>query len=89
MIDKFFFIFSYSSIQFVHKAIDGGVHVFFGVIGVNRTAIYLDRGFSFMPQFFYRKDTVYVRHQIEMTLDLFDFGLDITSEGIGYLDVMA
>jgi hypothetical protein len=89
VIDKLLFIFSYPPIEYVDQAIDCRVHVFFGVISVNRTTIYLYGRFSFVPEFLDSKNTVYVRHKIEMALDLFNFGFDVTPQGFGYLDVMA
>jgi hypothetical protein len=89
VVAELLFVFSYSPVQFVDKAIDRSVHVFFGIIGVNCAAIHLNSGLGFMTEFFNRQDTAYVRHQIKMPFDLFNLGLDITSKGFGYLDVMA
>jgi hypothetical protein len=89
MVNELLFVLSDPPIQFVYQAIDRGIHVFFGIISVNRATIYVHRGFRLMPEFFDCQDTAYVRHQIKMPLDLFNFGLDITSQGFGYFDVMA
>jgi hypothetical protein len=89
MVDELLFVLSYSPVQFIYQAIDCGVHIFFDVISIDRTTIYVNCGFGFVPEFFDCEDTAYVRHQIKMTFNFFDFGLDITSEGLGYLDVMA
>ena len=89
MINEFFFVFSYSPFEFVDKAVNSGIHVFFGVVSVNRTTVYVDACFCLVAQFLDREDTVDVRHQVKMTLDLLDLGFNISSECIGYFDVMA
>lgn len=89
VVDELFFVFSYPPIQFVYEAINCRVHIFFGVISVDRTTIYVDCSFGLMPEFFHREDTVYVRHKIKMPFDLLNLRFDITSKGFGYLNVMA
>lgn len=89
VVDEFFFVLSYPPIELVYQAIDRCIHVFFDCISVNRTAIHFDCSFCFVPQLLDSEDTVDVRYQIKVTCDLVNLGLDITSEGSGYLDVMA
>ncbi len=40
MIDHFFFVFFYLPSQFIYKAVDGRIHVFFSCVSVYRTAVY-------------------------------------------------
>jgi len=89
MIDQLFFVFSYSSIQFVYQSIDRRVHVFFDGVCVNRTTIHVDCGFSLMPKLFDSKYTVNVRYKIKMSLYFLDSCLDIAPQGLGYFNVMA
>ena len=89
VVDHLFFVFSDPSFQLVDEAVYCRVHVFFGVIGVNLATVYLDGGFRLVPEFLDRKDAAYIRNKIKMPCDFFDLGLDITSEGLGYLDMMA
>lgn len=58
VVDQFFFVLSDSSIQFVYQAINRGVHIFLDLFRVNRTTIYVYRGFGFVLQFFDCENTV-------------------------------
>lgn len=89
MIDEFLFVFSNSSVEFVGEAIDSGVHIGFGRICINCTTVHIDRGFRLMPQFFDGQYTADVGYEVKVTLDFLNFRLNITSEGIGYLNMMA
>ena len=89
VIDELFFVLSDSPLKFVHETIDRGVHVLFGVIGVDRTTIYTNSCFGFVPEFFDGQDTMDVRHEVKMTGCFLNFGLDIFSQRISNFDVMA
>ena len=89
MVNHFFFVFSDPSFQFVYEAVYRGVHVFFCVIGIDLAAIYFHGGFRLMPEFLHREDAVHIRDKIKVPCNLLNLGLDITSEGLGYIDVVA
>ena len=73
VINQFFFVFSYSSFEFINEAVNGGVHIFFGVVCVNRTTVHVYAGFCLVAQFLDRKDAVDVGDEVKMSLDLLDF----------------
>jgi len=89
VVNHLFFVFSDPSFQLVHQAVYRGVHVFFSMVGVYLAAIDLNGGFRLVPEFLDRKDAVYIRNKIKMSCNFFNLGLDITSEGLGYIDVVA
>ena len=50
VINKFFLVLSYSSFELICETIDGGVHILFSVIGVDRTTIYKNSCLGFVPR---------------------------------------
>lgn len=89
MIDRLLFVFSHSSLDLVHKTINRGVHVFFGMIGVDRTTIYTNGCLGFMPELFYGQDTLNIRNQVKVAGSLLQLGFDVPSKRISNFDVMA
>jgi hypothetical protein len=89
MVNEFFLVLPHTPLKFVSKTVNGSVHIFFRVVGIDRTAININPGFCLVTQFLDRQDTVYIRHEIEMTLDFLDLGFDVSPECIGNFDVMA
>ncbi len=89
MITELLFVFSYSAFKFVYEAVDGGIHIFFGVISVNRTTVYIYSCFRLVAQFLDRKDTIHIRYKVKVAFNFFDLRLNVSSEGIGNFDVMA
>lgn len=79
VINELFFVLSYSSFNLVHKTIDRCVHVLFGMIGIDRTTIYANSCFSFVPEFFDGQNTMDVRHEVKVTSRLINLGFDIFS----------
>jgi len=59
MIAELFFVFSYPAFKLVYEAVNSGVHIFFGVISINRTTVYIYSGFRLVAQFLDRKDTAH------------------------------
>ena len=89
MVNKFFFVFSYASIEFIDQAVDCRVHVLFCCVSVNRTTIYINGSFRLVPQFLNCEDAVHAGHEIKMPSDFLDLAFNITSESIGHFDMMA
>jgi hypothetical protein len=89
VINELFLMFPYSSFNFVHHPIDRCVHVLFGVIGVDRNTIYMDRCFGFVAEFFDGQNTLDVRHEVKVTGGFVDFGFDVFSKRISNFDVVA
>jgi len=89
VIDELFFVFSDSSFDFVHETIYRCVHVLFGVIGVDRTTIYANSCFGFVPEFFDGQNTLDVRHKVKVTGSFVNFGFDVFSQRISDFDVVA
>lgn len=89
MIDEFFLVFPYSSFELIYQSVDRGVHVFFRVFAMDRTAIYFCGCFSLMAKFFYGQDTLDVRHEVKVSCDFFNFRFDIVFKRSSNFDVMA
>src|SRR5690606_5330621 len=89
MIGKFFLVLPDLPVKLVHEAVDGCVHVVFSGVCVYLAPIDVDGGFSLVPQFLHRQDTMYIGYQVKMPSDLFDFTLDIVPESGRDIDVMA
>ncbi len=67
VIDELLFVLSHSSFNLVHETIDRGVHVLFGMIGVDATTIHLYSCLGFVPELFDGQDTMDVRHEVKVT----------------------
>jgi len=89
VINEFFFVFSYSSFAFVAHSVDRCLHFLFCVIGVDRTSIYVDSWFCFVPEFFDGQNTLDVRHEVKVTGSFIYFRFDIFSKRISDFNVMA
>jgi hypothetical protein len=89
VVGQLFLVLSHAPVEFVYQAVDRSIHVFFGIVGINRTAVHVYLGFRFMPQLFYRENAVHVRHHIEVSLETFYLGLYVTSHCFCDFDVVA
>jgi hypothetical protein len=66
VIDKSFLVLAHSPFELVDKAIDCGVHIFFGVIAVDSATVNAGSCFGFMPELFDGQDTLDVRHDVKV-----------------------
>jgi len=89
VVNELFFVLSYPSIKFIDEAVNRGVHVFFNCVGVDRTTIYIDRGFGFMAQLLDGENAAHVGHQVKVALDFFYFRFNISSQGFSDFNMMA
>ena len=89
VIDKSFLVLAHSPFEFVDKAIDCGVHIFFSVVAVDSATVNAGGCFSLMPQLFDGQDTLDVRHDVKVSGNFLYFCADVVSHGFSYLDMMA
>jgi hypothetical protein len=59
------------------------------VIGVDRTTIYTDGCFGFMPEFLDGQNTLDVRHEVKVTGCFVNLGFDVFSKRISDFNVVA
>src|SRR6202040_1074165 len=88
VIGALFLVLLDAAVQLVRQTIDGGVHVFFGCVGVNGAAAHVQRGLGFLSQLLYRQHTVHVDDLIKMSADALELLLDITPQRRGDFDVV-
>src|SRR5688572_6112742 len=89
VVRELLFMFLDLSIELVDEDVDGGIHVRLGLLGVDRSAADVNRGFRLVLQLLHCQDAVDVGHVVEVALDLCELGSDVATQGIGDVDVMA
>ena len=89
VIDKSFLVLAHSPFEFVDKAIDCGVHIFFSVVAVDSATVNAGGCFRLMPPLLDGLDTVDVRHDGIVSGNFLYFCADVVSHGFRYVDLMA
>ena len=83
----FLFVFEYGAVEFVYQEVDGGVHIFVGLVEVQVFAGHMPIHFCFLHQFVHRQGNGGGNHVVAVADDAFEFTADVISQGFGNLDV--
>ena len=89
MIGELFLVFLDAPIELVGQQVDGGIHVLFRGIGMNRVAADVQRRFGLLSQLLHRQHTVNVDDLIEVPRDALELLLHVSAQGRSDLDMMA
>src|SRR5690349_24135740 len=83
-----FLVLQHAAVELVGQQIDGGVHVFFRGIGMDRIAAYMQGGFGLLSELLNRQDAMHVDYVVEMAGNALELLLDIGAHRRGDFDMM-
>src|ERR1700733_16087750 len=88
VIAALFLVLLNATIEFVCKAVNGGVHVGLHIVGMDGAAADVQRRLRRLSELLHRQHTMHIDDMIEMAHDSFEFFLHIGAQRGGDFDVM-
>src|SRR5690349_1688547 len=83
-----FLVLQHAAVELVGQQIDGGVHVLFRGVGMNRIAAHMQGGFGLLSELLNREDAMHVDYVVEMAGNAFELLLDVGAHRRGDFDMM-